>query len=252
MLRCIQCNAAVYRIVQPENEVVEKCGTCGRRCDRYYEFSNCQKWISITLLEKPAWIHVLFNKKDIRATLFCTALLSRLIEAYVVRTSLVYGALRMLRSKGPVSNVSSVATLQLFRNVNPKIEPLMAYQDTLPNIFICACGEYLLCLLVTVIFALHSWRRGGSALWDVVLTWMTCVNLAYSAKLCFVVFLIWRIPIALVSLVDLISLLWAARGFSLVENRYPPLFTSVVVLICTAATRYLFRSVTQWSPQLLV
>ncbi|CCD13489.1 unnamed protein product, partial [Trypanosoma congolense IL3000] len=191
MPRCIECNTVVDRIVQPENEVVEKCTTCHRWCDRYYEFTGCQKVISVILLERSAWIHVLFNRREIRSSLFFTALLSCMIESYVVCITTVFRTLRAMDAYKPLSliaNVTSVETLQLFRNMDPKVGERLLHK-TWPTIFVYACGEYALCLATATLLGLRSHPRSGATVWECVLTWMTCVNLAYSAKLCFVVFL---------------------------------------------------------------
>ncbi|KEG10462.1 protein ARV1 [Trypanosoma grayi] len=253
MPRCVECNFNIARIVHPETEVVEKCAACGRCCDRYYEFAYVQKWIDIVILERRAWIHVLFNQKELFLPLLLSALLSCLMEAYVVRTTSVYDNLRNSKFYLPApldSNLTATESLQLVRNLRQDVMPLMMYLSTWPTLFLYACVEYFLCLIVAIWVGVRSHGGGGSGEDDAMVTWATAVSLAYTAKLGYLVFLVWRIPIPLAVVVDFVFLMWAIQGFSVTANHSTRFFPVVAVALC-AFTRVLFRHITGWSPQLI-
>ncbi|KAH8605447.1 putative Arv1 like family [Trypanosoma vivax] len=254
MPRCIECNTVVGRVVQPETESVEKCPTCGCCCDKYYEFARCQQWISVILLERRAWLHVIFNKRELGPVLLLTALLSCPLEAYAVRTASVYAALR-LDGRTPrlreLANMSAVENFRLVQNLHPDMSSVMLYSATWPTLLLYACAEYLLIASVVVSFGIFVRLAGGAGAWrDAAVVWATCVNLVHIAKLGLVVFLVWRIPMFLAPLVDIVACLWALRGFSVLTTRHSS-FVGVIGTFLCISTRIAFRHITQWGPQLV-
>ncbi|KAF8300211.1 hypothetical protein TcYC6_0059850 [Trypanosoma cruzi] len=254
MPRCIECSAFVQRIVHPETEMVEKCVSCGRCCDKYYEFADVQKWIDVVLLERRAWMHVLFNQRGIFSSLFLASLVCCLIEAYVVRTTSVYADIRnrkILFPATPGSNLSGEDSLQLVRNLRSDMLPLMMYVDTWPTLFLYASMEYFLCLIAAVWIGVQTQRGDASGQDDAMTTWATSVSLAYTAKVGYLVFLVWRIPIPLVVVVDFLFLLWMVRGFSITASSHPSRFLAIAALVVSVLSRVLFRHLTAWSPQVI-
>ncbi|EKF32762.1 hypothetical protein MOQ_003384 [Trypanosoma cruzi marinkellei] len=254
MPRCIECSAFVQRIVHPETEMVEKCVSCGRCCDKYYEFADVQKWIDVVLLERRAWMHVLFNQRGIFLSLFLASLVCCLIEAYVVRTTSVYADIRNRKiffSETPGGNLSGEDSLQLVKNLRPDMLPLMMYVDTWPTLFLYASMEYFLCLIAAVWIGVQSQRGDAPGQDDAMTTWATSVSLAYTAKVGYLVFLVWRIPIPLVVVVDFLFLLWMVRGFSITASSHPSRFLAIAAVIVSVLARVLFRHLTAWSPQVI-
>ncbi|ORC79831.1 protein ARV1 [Trypanosoma theileri] len=254
MPRCIECGFDIARIVHPETEMVEKCPTCGRCCDKYYEFACVQKWIDVAILERRAWIHVVFNQTNILPSLLLAALISCLVEAYVVRTTSVYALLQrksVYLEKSIIENTSTLESLQIVRNLRPDMIPLMMYWSTWPALFLYACTEYLLSLVAAIWLGVQL-KRGVDGGEDdaVMITWAKSVSLAHTAKLGYLLFLVWRIPIPLVVVVDFVFLLWTIRGFSITANHTTRFFAFIAVSVCLL-TRVIFRHVTGWSPQLI-
>ncbi|RNF12611.1 protein ARV1 [Trypanosoma rangeli] len=254
MPRCIECNSFVQRIVEPETEMVDKCVMCGKCCDKYYEFADVQKWLDVVLLERRAWIHVLYNQRDIFLSLFLAAVVCCMIEAYVVRITSVYADLRknkFLFSATEERNLSREDSLQLVINLRSDILPLMMYPDTWPTLFLHACMEYFLCLVAAVWIGVQSQHGVASGQEDAMATWATSVSLTYTAKLGYVVFLVWRIPIPLVVVVDFVFLLWMVRGFSITASNHPSRLLGIVAVAVPLLARVLFRYFTGWGPQLI-
>ncbi|KAH9599612.1 Arv1 protein [Trypanosoma melophagium] len=254
MPRCIECGFDIARIVHPETEMVEKCAACGRCCDKYYEFARVQKWIDIVILERRAWIHVVFNQKNIFSSLLLAALISCLVEAYVVRTTSVYTLLQhnsVYLEKSIIENSSTLESLQIVRNLRSDMVPLMMYWSTWPALFLYACIEYLLCLMVAIWIGVRL-QRGGDARQDeaMMITWAKTASLAHTAKLGYLLFLVWRIPVPLVVVVDFVFLLWTIRGFSITTNHSTRLVAFIAVSCCLF-TRVIFRQITGWSPQFI-
>ncbi|RNF27626.1 protein ARV1 [Trypanosoma conorhini] len=255
MPRCIECNALVRRIVQPETEMVDKCVRCGRCCDKYYEFADVQKWIDVVLLERRAWTHVLYNQRGIFSSLFLAAVFCCLIEAYVVRTTCVYAELRGGKDLFSATQDSNWGggedSLQLVRNLRSEMLPRMMYPETWPTLFLYACLEYLLCLVSAVWLGVQSQRGVAPGQDDAMTTWATSLSLTYTAKLGYLVFLVWRIPIPLVVVVDFVFLLWMVRGFRVAASNHPSRLLAVAAVTVTLLSRVLFRHFTGWSPQLI-
>ncbi|PBJ69758.1 hypothetical protein BCY84_19464 [Trypanosoma cruzi cruzi] len=254
MPRCIECSAFAQRIVHPETEMVEKCVACGRCCDKYYEFADVQKWIGVVLLGRRAWMHVLFNQRGIFSSLSLASLVCCLIEAYVVRTTLVYADIRNRKIFFPATpggNLSGEDSLQLVRNLRSDMLPLMVYVDTWPTLFLYVSMEYFLCLIAAVWIGVQSQRGDVPGQDDAMTTWATSVSLAYTAKAGYLVFLVWRIPIPLVVVVDFLFLLWMVRGFSITASSHPSRFLAIAALIVSVLSRVLFRHLTAWSPQVI-
>ncbi|KAF8296424.1 hypothetical protein TcBrA4_0068490 [Trypanosoma cruzi] len=175
-------------------------------------------------------------------------------EAYVVRTTLVYADIRNRKIFFPATpggNLSGEDSLQLVRNLRSDMLPLMVYVDTWPTLFLYVSMEYFLCLIAAVWIGVQSQRGDVPGQDDAMTTWATSVSFAYTAKAGYLVFLVWRIPIPLVVVVDFLFLLWMVRGFSITASSHPSRFLAIAALIVSVLSRVLFRHLTAWSPQVI-
>lgn len=250
MPRCIECYASVGQVIHPDTQTVERCPQCGNPCDTYYEFGKVQKWIDVALLQRRAWVHLLFNESGDLFTYFLVGLLCCVLEAFVVRTRTVWAEVLVdedaMASKGIFLN-DNATTLQIVKIIQSPVLPLMDYSSTLPRLAFYALVEYFI-LTVVAVWAGHQLCAPDAKYEEELVRWVRAVMLATATKLVYGLFLIWKGPPLVLPVVDTLFVVWMICGFStLLLDRWW-LYSAPAVLLCVGA-RLFFRYLTGWSAQ---
>lgn len=220
---------------------VNRCPHCNRVSDTYYEFDAFQKWIDVALLRRRAWAHILFNEREIFQLSICTALFCCLVEAFVVRSTSV------LLSHAPLHHQDeSLLSLQLVRLIKGPYYSSMNYMTTLPRLTFYAIQEYV---LIAVAAAWMGSRVRSSK--NSLRRWVFVVSLATTSKLSYLFFLTWVAPSSLLPIVDVVFLLWLARGFRTLLYHQSWMLSVLFVSVCVLG-RWVLRYASLWAPQILL
>ncbi|CCW71030.1 unnamed protein product [Phytomonas sp. Hart1] len=240
MPRCIECEVTVERIINVKTNTVEKCPCCGLSCDTYYEFGTTQKWIDAVLLQRSAWVHILFNE-DVRLPIHLAfAIACCFIEAFVVRSFYVITSF----------SADTAPTLQIVKIVKGPLYPMMNYATTLPKLFSYALSEHFLLLAAMTWVGSRSTLKGVNYE-QVFSTWVKAISIATSVKLLYCLFFIWNISLSLLWLIDGLFCVWIIRGFLTLMSDKSLYYVIPRVLLCIGC-RVLFRHLTGWCSQIIM
>lgn len=160
----------------------------------------------------------------------------------------------------PTLNVVTNFKSPLRRGLLLRLEPLRIAESCVYGVF-----EYL---LITVVAAwCGSWfgasiKSASASQGSVLLHWVLGIGLVWSAKLSYLFFLIWNVPLYLVIVVDALSILWlfqavatalrvgrmaVERNTALVEDWAPFKGRALLITVVVIGTRFLYRSFTTWN-----
>ncbi|EPY31596.1 hypothetical protein STCU_02688 [Strigomonas culicis] len=237
--RCVECATPVGRIVNPETQTVEKCTACGESSDVYYEFGDTQLWVDLSLLQKRAWIHILYNKNDTSLRYLEAALIGCLFEAFVV------AVLTRCWDDGTLQ-LHSLQAVKVFHA--PPAEAML-YLQSFPHFLVYSVCEHLLCV-VFFIWVGNCLSPSGVHYKDTVELWMRAAHLIGCVKLIYVLFFIWMIPLSILPIVDLFALAWLLRLFSVMLMDRSKLLSLPAVAVAIVP-RLLFRYLTGWCPPVI-
>lgn len=246
---CIECGHAVPRIIKPDTETVERCDACGCVCDSYFEFGDVQIWVDVVLLRRKAWAHVLFNQAD-HYTTHVMFVLCCIVEAIVVQNLTVLEAIPHLTDDLHNSSLytadQQVRSLQFVRILQSPFLPLMDYPSSIPHLLVFAMTESALVASVATWLGRFFYRDYEY----VARPWFIEAALASYAKLSYGLFLIWAMPPSLLPMVDFVYMLWLGCAFTVLGFERHWLYPLIAVSACVF-TRFLFRYLTKWCPQVL-
>lgn len=254
MVRCVECLTLVQRIINPDTNTVERCPLCGESVDKYVEFGSTQRWIDIALLQKQAWVHSICNEERVTLHYVLLALMCCSLEAFVVAT---YSVLSSLLPEGGDGTLESGTAeepfgfpLQVVKVLqSPKWLEAMSYPSAVPPLMFYAAMEYLLLLAVGVWLGTQLCSKGGK--YEEVLTqWVRAVSLASAVKVGYSIFLIWKVPVSLLPLLDYLFFVWLARGIFVLTIDHSWAYGVPGIALCLAA-RTFFRQLTHWNAAML-
>lgn len=227
------------RIVNPDTQTVDKCPVCGESSDIYYEFGDTQLWIDLSLLQKRAWIHILYNKNDKSFRYLEAALTGCLFEAFVISV--------LTRCwEDPHFHLQSLQIVKIFHSSPTET---MLYLQSFPHFLVYSICEHML-FVVFFIWVGNCCSPTGAQYKDTVKQWMRAAHLIGCVKLIYALFLIWMIPLSILPIVDFFALAWLLRLFSvLLIDRSKILSLPAVVM--ALMPRLLFRYLTGWCPPVI-
>jgi len=83
MYACVECGARSRHLFMKNSTIQQicKCGSCGKRMDRYFEVNNLIKLIDLLLLKRRVFRHYLFNNTSVfdNKAAYCLAMLGLLM-----------------------------------------------------------------------------------------------------------------------------------------------------------------------------
>lgn len=255
MPRCIECEVDISRTIDPETNTVRRCPNCGRRCDIYYEFSEVQICINLLLMQRRAWLHVLFNHPYSLKSCIIQALSACFLESFIARTLFV---IRVCAKSDCYTRLPSdtfhddawTKSLQFVNVLQSPMMPMMNYMRTLPLFFLYSSVEYFLLIVIAVCTG-KRFCESKDRYEDTLERWVRIVSMATTVKLSYILFLIWIIPTSIIVVVDVLFFMLLFRGFlSLFAGASWPRALPAVIL-CIAA-RIAYRQWTGWNSQLMI
>lgn len=249
MYVCLTCRTPIDSLVKIENkvQVAARCGRCDRVADIYVERDTVTLLLGLLLLHQAAWTHVVYNVKvsDRWRTLFtvsCVALLGCVLESFAesVLTLTNLDTLRFVTVAPSLQRQGSVFWNSMGRNLIYSVAELMLTS---------------LCLLWGVqhnAMAISqpdksSSRTGTPQQAPSIISCLRGVLAVPCAKLIYVLFLVWDLPLYLLVVMDIVSVLFsymAARGTLGPAYVAQPALVGAVGL----AARTVFRLITKWRP----
>ncbi|CAD2217437.1 protein ARV1 [Angomonas deanei] len=243
MSRCIECGQEVPRLINPDTQTVEHCDACDSSVDLYFEFNSLHLWIDMILLQRRAWIHILYNSNKTIKHYLQGACISCFLEAFVSRSKLVITK----RSATP-----ELESIQIVKIAESPISSYMNYTHTLPTLFVFSASESIFILSMLIWFGKHFEPKGGLYK-NVIERWVKAACIATNVKMFYALFLVWVIPLSALQIVDYIYFIWLFRAVSVMVLGKSVYFSvlHVAILSLLVGCRIFFRYVTEWSPQII-